>query len=137
MNSSFLSLAFLLISYPHANMQYFIWDTIIELYNIILMSLGIKYFSLFRTPTNLEMLFDILSQWFFQLRFSFNISRRKLKSLILQCSPRKLKSGTSSYSIMFWISISGRIMFFMNIIPSLDNWYPPPPLTKEKLSLNS
>ncbi len=34
---------------------------IIELYNIILISLVIKYFSLFRTPTDLEMLFDMFS----------------------------------------------------------------------------
>ncbi len=58
-------------------------DTIMELYSIIFILCGNRRLSLFKISIDFEMLFAILSLWLFQLRFSFRIRPRKLKSCTL------------------------------------------------------
>ncbi len=49
-----------------------------ELYNIIFNSCGRRRLSLFKIPIDFDKLFDILSQWLFQLRFSLIIKPRNI-----------------------------------------------------------
>ncbi len=72
---------------------------IMELYNIIFISCGRRCLSLFRIPIDFDILFDILSQWLFQLNVSFRIK------------PRKLKSCTILITVLLIYKIGGTIIF--------------------------
>ncbi len=73
------------------------WDTIMELYNIIFNSCGRKHLSLFKIPIDFDILFNNLSQWLFQLKF------------LLRIKPRKLKSCTFSITVLSVFIIGGII----------------------------